>query len=169
MAQYTSRKSQIFSFEAILSVLIFTMAFLFLGNVVFSKITEMNEVSESRFLTNIALDSSDTLFNTKGVPYDWNTTNYEKIGLEEEDFLVSMEKMQMFLSMSEEEVLGNLGIEGYHIFINFTNIYPYTENITYVFGTAPNNPYILARVYRFFLLRNETSRIPMKMEMEVWR
>jgi hypothetical protein len=169
MGPLSSRKSQIFAFEAIIAVSVFLMAIVFLNASVYSKVTERNEKAEKDSLYETAVYASEVLLRTEGIPPDWDPGNYVQLGLEEENFVVSNEKLDMLMTIGNEELVDNIGLRGYKMFINITSVFNYTAQVNYTKGDFPSNPFILIPVYRIFLMDNGTSKIPVKMTMEVWR
>ena len=116
-----------------------------------------------------AIYASDMLLKTEGIPFSWNSTDYNKIGLKTGETLISFYKLKEFQKISDLDTSKDLGLSGYNVFFNISSIYNYTNQINYLKGPSPSEPYLLIPVERVFLVENGTTNIPVKMEMVIWR
>ena len=93
-------KAQIWSFDFAVSFFIFFLALvpmLFLWNYV--NVQQLDQ----RYLDEIqikALDVSDSLVRTAGVPADWNATTVRSVGLADEENVLNATKVNYLLSMN---------------------------------------------------------------------
>jgi hypothetical protein len=114
-------KAQTWSIDFIVSIIIF---FLVLSLIFFFWNYKSSQNIEQSILTEIetsALEFSDSLVRTKGLPEDWNSTSVIKLGLASEENILDQTKVQAFnnsLSYSQVKDI----FKSYDFYIKITDL-----------------------------------------------
>ncbi|MCD6403649.1 MAG: hypothetical protein J7L59_00485 [Nanoarchaeota archaeon] len=169
MGRSSSSKSQLFSSEAVVVVVFFLSLLSVFNLYVSNRLEEFSLYDEYSRLRERAIRVTDLLLRTAGVPEDWNGSNYLQLGLAEEEYIISSQKLGQLLNLSEEEVAGNLGLDGYRLFLNISSALNYTSWVEYILGEYPSSSQVAIPVRRLALLDVDGKNIPVKVLLVVWR
>jgi hypothetical protein len=122
-----------------------------------------------------ALYASDSLFTTSGDPVGWerigviDETNVNSIGLVNSRNQLDNQKLEKLLELNSSDdnnysiVLQKLGIPGYNMYINITDLEGELTYYSYGRKSGLNNSVVLER----FVILNDS--IVSKAKVEVWR
>ncbi|RLG16591.1 hypothetical protein DRN62_03350 [Nanoarchaeota archaeon] len=151
-------------------VVVFFLSLLFVFNsYVSGRLEEFSLYNEYSRLRNKAIRVTDLLLRTPGLPEDWNESNYLQLGLAEEEYIISSQKLDQFLNLSEEEVADSLGLGSYRLFLNISSALNYTSWVEYIFGEYPSSSQVAIPVRRLALLDVNGKNIPVKVLLVVWK
>lgn len=156
-------KGQIWSLDFIASAVIFTAAVVL---VIFAwSFTSAQTGGQARLadMESIALELSDSLIRTGGVPDDWNSTTVQSLGLASEESILSRTKVNRFINLSYTQARGLMGIETYEFYFELLDMNgslmtnQYGQNLTA--GDYPSGAGFSVPVRRFVLLEGEAAKM----------
>jgi len=168
MARSISTRSQILSIETMLMLIFFSF---FAGSFYYtfnSRSSTVNSLSEMRDLEKQVIQISELLIKTPGFPQNWNQTSVIQPGFFETE-VCSFQKLENFFNMTYLDLIQTLNLASYNIFVNISSVYNYTTVINKTIGILPQNQVMASPINRFFIVEKNNIRIPVKMEMVVWR
>ena len=150
--------------------MVFFLSLLSIYNLyVSNKLEEFSLYDEYAELREKTIRITDLLLRTPGVPEGWNESNYLQLGLAKGEYVISSQKLEQLLNLSEEEVAENLGLTGYHLFLNVSSALNYSTWVEYILGQYPSSSQVAIPVRRLALLDVNGKNIPVKVLLVVWR
>ena len=157
--QILRKKAQLFSIDLVISLVLFTVVFIFvlaLWNLYSLRLQEKSEFDELQFT---ALQITDLLLRTPGYPENWlaNPTEVAVLGLAKSDYTIDPLKLSTFLNLEYNFTKKVLNIERWD--------YQFRMRTKYgvVAAEKGNPPPVSAQrvvsINRFALIGNETRQV----------
>jgi len=115
-------KAQLWSLDFTGSILIFVISVVIMF---FAFNLSVSQIAEQTELTNIedaALEVTDALIRTGGLPADWNIGNVEVIGLAERENVINKSKIFNFISLNYNTSKTLLGIANYDYYFEIIHL-----------------------------------------------
>ncbi|MBU0953120.1 MAG: hypothetical protein KKA90_01710 [Nanoarchaeota archaeon] len=161
-------RGQIWSLDAIASILIFVSAFLLLAFAWNNAQVQLMERQTQLHLESRVIGISDSLLRTPGLPLDWNAGNVQSIGIIKEENVINQTLLIRFLDLPETIAKATFGISDAAYFFQLFDIngsIRYVNDQLAVSGTAPHqNATLIVPVVRFVLLDGD----PVKLFLTLW-
>lgn len=154
---YTSTKAQVWGYDLIIAVTIFTIGII--GVYIYAT----NFASERDSLENLFYQgkTASSMLLEEGTPPDWNPSNYQIPGLVSGGKL-NQTKINYFSLLDYDTIKKRLGLS-YNYFFYVPNLKVSGTPVEGL-GLAPENPKNLVKLERFTIYENK----PVKMVMLVW-
>ncbi len=156
------KKSQIWSFDFVISVVIFIIVVITLLFTLEYTSTQANEHVNINRMERTALLISDSLIRSPGVPESWNISTVEIIGLAKEENVLNETKVAFLLNLTNEQIKTLLGIEAYNFYIELRNSNNETLEVDgkpIIKGDYPSNAHFVIPVERVVLFGNTISKL----------
>ncbi|MFH0956738.1 MAG: hypothetical protein V1813_02655 [Candidatus Aenigmatarchaeota archaeon] len=117
-----SRRGQMWSFDLVLSLIIFFTAAIALLSAWNHMSAGMADTRAIKTAELRALTISDALIRTPGIPADWNEANVEVVGLSISEGILDQQKVSMFTSMDHDVARAMIGIAPYDFYFELSDI-----------------------------------------------
>lgn len=135
-------KAQVWSLDFALSLIIFMtslFAVIFAWNYISVNAMENQEIKDLQMK---ALALSDSLMRTRGIPADWNESGVKVIGLAEDENVLNVTKVMLFINMSVNDNdhlrgLMDIGLYDFYFEVKDINGTVYANTTTPVSTTSP--------------------------------
>lgn len=134
-------KGQVFSGELLLAYAIFTLALILVVYMWSSVVGDIFESEGMYDLENAAMDMSETLMKTPGVPETWNKSNVDAVGLVNTSRSLGEEKVLYFIDLMDSNLYDSNcggGISNYECNKHLTGIgvYDFYLSMEYLNGSV---------------------------------
>lgn len=134
-------KAQVWSLDFALSLIIFMtslFAVIFAWNYISVNAMENQEIKDLQMK---ALALSDSLIRTRGIPADWNESGVKVIGLAEDENILNVTKVELFINMSVNDNdnlrgLMDIGLYGFYFEVKDINGTVYANTTTPISMTS---------------------------------
>lgn len=166
------KKAQVFTFDVFMSLIFFVSVFALWLLITNQLVEQASFAYETGMLDKKLQRASDLLIRSKGLPEDWDPNTVKAFGLvEDEEYILSKDKISNFLSTPVDKIKSSLGFGVYNLYIRFANITgeDFDPANPYEIGNLPNNPKIVVSIKRYFLIDFNGNRDLAMMQMIVWR
>jgi hypothetical protein len=101
------KKGQVFSGELLIAYVIFTMVLIMVVYLWSNVVEDILESEDIYDLESTAMDMSEKLMKTPGVPVDWNRSNVDDIGLANTSRNLEEDKVTDFLYLMDADAYNN--------------------------------------------------------------
>lgn len=117
----------------------------------------LNENNENNEMIIKAFQTTDALVKSRGVPTLWNLTNVNLTGLAQSDRVLSTEKVDLFINLTESQIKDIFKIQLYSFSFSLKDI---DENILIERGNVTSERVV--NVKRYVLYENEPAILEFK-------
>ncbi len=149
-----SHKAQSSSIDLLVSFLVFIIVFIFILQFWSVSIKSTQSNTRRTDMESFAVSFSDNLLKSNGVPYNWNNTNFNTIGLVSSQNILIPSKVSNFTSMSYDTLKQTFGIDyEFYFYVENLNGSRYYQIGNYTFGPQA------VSLTRLALLNNEKVRV----------
>ncbi len=139
-------KGQVLSFDLLVAIVIFSLVLAMLISQISYSSKEIDETRKQNEMMEASYKVSEVFFR-EGYPNDWNESNVEILGLED-DGRMSWDKLQELENMGYQKSLSLLGLNyNYNITIE-------SSTLDWTFGKNPENSTNLIKINRLSILNS---------------
>ena len=155
-------KGQVWSIDLSVSVMIFVIVmvvFLFSLNTLTNDVATHTELMD---MHDLALETTETLIRTKGIPQNWNGGNVKLIGLSERDNVLDKTKVLTLLGMEYSSTKVPLGVGPYEYNLTLEHLNGSTMLISGIKATIGTNcldSENILSVVRFIVVDNKMGKM----------
>lgn len=111
-------KGQVFSLDAVMSIVIFMFLILILISSWYFYILRLDDNVKDDDLQFKTFQVSELLMKKIGYPSNWDNTNVQILGLVSNPRIISATKLQEFVEMSESDIKERLNIENFNFYFS---------------------------------------------------
>lgn len=162
----SSNKGQLFSYDFIVSAVLFLFffsTFFFVWDYLNRQVAWQSELRDIQERASLL---SDVLVRTDGYPVNWTSANVETMGLAGEDGIIDQSRLSALNATNYSTARDVMGLgRRYELYLQLND----TANRTiFVYGQPVSSPKVAVPINRYVLYDNSTSRTRATLRLILW-